>query len=100
MSPDVEVECAARGDGHECRVRVGPDPGAPSHTVTVSAADLARLAPAAASPDGLVRASFEYLLEREPREAILRTFDLPVIERYFPGYEAAVRARLGAPPRG
>jgi hypothetical protein len=76
------------------------DPGATSHTVSVTAATLARLAPGAGRPDELVRASFEFLLEREPREAILRTFDLPVIERYFPGYEAGIRARLGPGPDG
>jgi len=27
---------------------------------------------------------FAFLLERETKEAILRRFDLPTIERYFP----------------
>ena len=39
-------------------------------------------------------ASFAFLLEREPRESILRQFELPVIERYFPGYEAQIRRRM------
>jgi hypothetical protein len=94
VSGSVEVTCSARGDGHECQVRVGPGRGATSHMVTVSAATLARLAPAGTAPEELVRASFDFLLEREPREAILRAFDLPVIGRYFPGYEADIRARL------
>ena len=41
-------------------------------------------------------ASFAFLLAREPREAILRSFELPVIERYFPGYEVAIRRQLGS----
>lgn len=39
----------------------------------------------------LVRRSFDFLLEREPPESILRTFDLAVIERYFPEYDSAIR---------
>jgi hypothetical protein len=62
--------------------------------VTVGHDDLARLAPGHYDAEALVRASFDYLLAREPRESILRTFDLPVIERYFPGYEASIRRQL------
>jgi hypothetical protein len=43
---------------------------------------------------GLVEASFAFLLEREPNESILRTFDLTVIGRYFPDYEREIGQRL------
>ena len=46
------------------------------------------------APGELVRASFEFLLEREPATAILRVFGLDVISQYFPGYPAEIRARL------
>lgn len=39
----------------------------------------------------LIEASFRFLLDREPQEAILRRFELGVISRYFPDYES----RLG-----
>ena len=39
---------------------------------------------------------FDFLLTREPRESILRRFDLPVIGRYFPDWEAEVASRLSA----
>jgi hypothetical protein len=42
----------------------------------------------------LVRQSFEFLLEREPGDAILREFDLAVISRYFGDYLPEMRARL------
>ena len=45
--------------------------------------------------EDLIQSSFEFLLEREPKESILRKFDLPVIARYFPEYERAIRKRLG-----
>jgi hypothetical protein len=41
----------------------------------------------------LVDRSFRFLLAREPASSILRSFDLPVIGRYFPEYEAEVRRR-------
>ena len=61
--------------------------------VGVRDADAQRLAPGIAV-DALVRESFRFLLEREPLESILPAFDLPVIGRYFPGYEAEIGRRM------
>jgi hypothetical protein len=55
------------------------------HEVTVTSEDVERYAPGA-TPERLLEASFEFLLEREPASAILSRFALPVIERYFPEY--------------
>ena len=41
-------------------------------------------------PDKLVEGSFKFLLEREPKEMILRNFDLQIISRYFPKYETRI----------
>ena len=49
---------------------------------------------AATSPEDLVRASFEFLLERERKESILRQFELPMISRYFPDFEDTIKRRL------
>ena len=46
-------------------------------------------------PEELIRKSFEFLLEREPKESILSRFDLSVISRYFPEYEREIRKQLG-----
>lgn len=78
-----------RGAGNTYHVTVEDAAGASSYEVTVWPSDVQRYAPDA-TPEVLVRASFEFLLEREPKEAILRRFELPVIERYFPDYPAAV----------
>ena len=94
MSQPVNVACRGTGEGFVCDVAVGTDAAATRHSVNVSHDDLARLAPGHYDPHELVEASFDFLLEREPRESILRTFDLPVIERYFPGYEAWIRRRM------
>ena len=62
-----------------------------THTVAIRDEDLDRLAAGATDPTDLVRRSFAFLLEREPKEAILRSFDLPIIGRFFPEYEATIR---------
>jgi hypothetical protein len=64
-----------------------------THVVTVWPSDVERYAPGS-TPEALLEASFEFLLEREPKEAILTKFELPVIERYFPHYPSAIRERL------
>jgi hypothetical protein len=43
--------------------------------------------------EALVRASFDYLLEREPAGSILPRFELSVIARYFPGWRDEIRRR-------
>jgi hypothetical protein len=95
LSQPVDITCRPTPTGFLCEVVVGRDAAATRHSVTVSCADLVRLAPGHYDPERLVAASFAYLLAREPREAILRNFDLPVIERYFPGYEATIGGLLG-----
>ena len=88
---EVFVDCAPAGAGWTCAVTVG-GPGTPTtHEVTVQPADLARLDPGAADPTDLVRRSFAFLLEREPKTSILRNFDLTVIGRYFPEWERTIR---------
>jgi hypothetical protein len=90
----LDVRCDPDAGGWSCQVTVGDDPAATSHEVAVSTATLANLAPGAADPEALVLASFEFLLAREPRESILRRFDLMVIRRYFPDWEGEIRRRL------
>lgn len=79
-----EIVVSHRG-GSTYDVTVRDARGSSSHEVTVWPSDVARYAPDA-TPEALVEASFQFLLEREPKESILRTFELPVIERYFPEY--------------
>jgi hypothetical protein len=46
------------------------------------------------APDVLVEKSFRFLLDRESNTSILRSFDLPVIGRYFPEYERVIKGML------
>jgi hypothetical protein len=70
-------------------VRVGGG-GETVHEVTVQRTDHARLARPNERVEHLVTRAFEFLLERESKESILRRFDLMVIARYFPEFEATI----------
>ena len=37
---------------------------------------------------------FRFLLERESKESILRSFDMPIIAHYFPEYEQRIGSYL------
>jgi hypothetical protein len=91
MSAKIEVE---KVDVSHFRVRVNEAGSESSHQVTLNPKDCARFAGATAEPEELIRKSFEFLLEREPKESILSRFDLSVISRYFPEYEREIKKRL------
>ena len=80
--PRVSVESLG---GAVYRVVVTQGRSTTTHEVTVTPEHLARYAPGS-TPERLLEASFEFLLEREPASSILSRFALPVIERYFPEY--------------
>jgi hypothetical protein len=89
----VSVQAEPAGDGWRCAVSVRSQDAQTEHQVSVSEADVRRWARGADRGDveDLVRRSFEFLLEREPPSSILRDFDLAVIQRYFPEYDALIR---------
>ncbi len=90
----IEVRCQSQPGGDWlCRVIVGDEGSRTEHRVRVTQADLERLDPRSGDPTELVRRSFVFLLEREPKESILRAFDLSVIGRYFPEYEGTIGRR-------
>jgi hypothetical protein len=93
MAPKIEIE---RPGENQFRVRVSDDGSETSHLVTVKPEDYLRLTGGKTDPAELVRRSFEFLLENEPKESILRQFDLSVIAKYFPEYESEIRKRLKA----
>lgn len=81
-------------DGTVYRVAVSDSRSETTHEVTVWPSDIARYAPDA-TPEELLEASFRFLLEREPKEAILTRFELAVIERYFPEYRRLIGNMIG-----
>jgi hypothetical protein len=87
------VSCRSAESGWHCTVTLGTDERATTHEVSVDREVLEDMAPGA-TPDELVRVSFEFLLEREPRESIMREFELPIIGRFFGDYRDEMLRRL------
>ncbi|MGH9803957.1 MAG: hypothetical protein ACRD4D_02200 [Candidatus Acidiferrales bacterium] len=90
----VRIEITKTDDRHYS-VSVSDAAGRSSHRVTVDPAYSQKLLSRKAAPEELIRRSFEFLLEHEPKESILSEFDLAVIQRYFPDYKKEIRRRLG-----
>ncbi len=81
----AEISIEPGGD-RTFMVTIREGSSASTHTVTVPDGYPEELGIGDADLGALVRASFTFLLEREPKESILRRFDLPVIATYFPEY--------------
>ncbi len=91
----INVHTTESGEGWVAAVVVTSDDGSSTkHSVGFSRDLYNQLTGGKAIPEALVKASFEFLLDREPKEAILRQFDLPAISRYFPEYERSIAARF------
>ena len=86
----AQVDVTSLGDGR-FRVEVveGKRPRT-RHDVTVRPETVSALG-WSGSLDELVRRTFQFLLARESKEAILPSFDLSVVGRYFPEYEGIAR---------
>ena len=96
---DIVVVCVADpgGGAWTCAVRIVEPDGSTDHEVLVDEIDLPAALDGADTPDveRLVSATFGFLLEHEPKESILRRFDLSVVRRYFPDYPAEIARRVG-----
>ena len=88
----VEIDVSvARADEYVVEVREGGS--STRHTVALDSSALERFG-AGVPAERLLEESFRFLLEREPKEAILRRFEISVIGRYFPEYEREIRRRV------
>lgn len=87
----IEVECTAVDEGWLACVTVTDHGTSREYEVAVSTAELDRFAPGSGEPCSLVSRSFEFLLAREPKESILRSFGLALIGRYYPEFESEIR---------
>jgi hypothetical protein len=89
----VVVSAEMQGENWRCQVSVDHAGQRTRHLVTVTPSDVDRWAEGGEREDieRLVTRSFDFLLERESPSAILATFELSVIQRYFPDYDSAFR---------
>jgi len=96
MAVQISVAGKPEGADWEFQVRLTEGKRETHHRVTVAKSYYEKLSGGKISPEDFVRQAFEFLLAREPKEAILRAFDITVIKRYFPEFEAEMQRRCKA----
>lgn len=64
------------------------------YNVTLSQPDYQMWSPNQGPPSAVVKAAFEFLLEREPATSILAKFDCAIIRRYFPEVDRELPKKL------
>ncbi len=75
----------------EFMVKVEEKSSSTEHTVTLDDNYHQELTQGKTTKEELIRKSFEFLLEREPKESILSKFNLRVIKQYFPEFDQKMR---------
>jgi hypothetical protein len=83
----IEVECVGREEPMHFQVTLREGRDATRHRVTLKQDTIGRLPCGDCDANEIVEAAFRFLLAREPKEAILASFDVSVISRYFPEFE-------------
>jgi hypothetical protein len=86
----IEVRRIAENDLLDFEVVVREGGGETRHHVTMSRETCNRLTGGKHTPERCVQAAFRFLLDREPKESILGSFDLTVISRYFPEFDREI----------
>lgn len=87
----IQVE---KKDKDTFKVTVQDNGSSSNHTVTVDDDYYETLTCKQIPKEELVKKSFEFLLERESKESILSTFNLKVINNYFPEFEKTIPNQL------
>jgi hypothetical protein len=87
MKAVIKVEKTGEGEPLEFEVIVRVGRCETRHHVTMASDTCKRLTMSTRKPEHCIEAAFQFLLDREPQEAILQRFDMAVISRYFPEFE-------------
>ncbi len=81
----VKITQTKLDEPFEFAVTVKGSGGDTQHEVTMTQSTYEQLTGSQVSPESCVEAAFEFLLEREPQESILTSFDITTISTYLPG---------------
>lgn len=88
----IRIKKQRQEDNHwRFLVILGPPDDQTKHWVTLTEQYYLELTNGQTAPDQLIVKSFEFLLQREPKESILPKFDLNLIQTYFPDYPDLIK---------
>jgi hypothetical protein len=88
VSADIDVKESKQGSAAPFEVAVSDGRSTMSYRVTIPEKLYQKLTQGKMTKSDCVKAAFRFLLDREPKESILKSFDLPLISRYFPEFES------------
>jgi hypothetical protein len=91
MPPVIDVQQTAEGDPMAFLVTVKQGKSATQHRVSMTQATYQKLTGGKVSAARCIEAAFKFLLDHEPKESILSSFDVTVISTYFPAFEREAR---------
>jgi len=77
-------------DENTFKVTVDEENSKSTHTVTLDDQYHKKLSGNIIPKENLIKKSFEFLLEREPKESIMSDFDLKTINKFFPEFESYI----------
>lgn len=83
----IEVTRTGDNDPIAFQVVIRDPDGESRHHVTLGRALCESLTAGRHPPEHCIEAAFRFLLDREPKDAILARFDITAISRYFPEFE-------------
>jgi hypothetical protein len=86
----IHVRQISHNDPLEFDIEIREPDGTTRHRVIKEDAYYERLTKKVFSESRFIEATFQFLLDREPREAILESFDVSIISRYFPEFERRI----------
>lgn len=88
--PQIIVLRTKENGAYAFLVQVRDTEGESSFDVTLQQETYERLSGKKYAPATCVEAAFRFLLDREPKQAILSSFDINQISHYFPEFEATL----------
>jgi len=91
MGEKIEITEKKTANGWAFVVRVGSSRNVQKYSVFLEKTYFEKLTAGGGTPKDLIKKSFIFLLEREPKESILSTFNLKVISKYFPEFENSIQ---------
>lgn len=87
----IKVE---RKNGEKFEVIVSEQDSSTVHTFTLDGDYYQALTDGKVAKEDFIKKCFEFLLEREGKESILSSFNVRVINNYFPGFEQQIKREI------
>jgi len=91
LTQDIKISQISDSDEeYVYDVEINEGGSATEHRVTLSVEDYEAITDTEIEPEELIQKTFEFMLDREPKESILGEFSISEVEYYFPEYREEI----------